>query len=423
MSFRRLFPLVLIACLCSPSLLFGQAPASPRLRVYLEACNCFDDFMRDQITWVDFVRQPQDADLQVIGNRVQTGAGGVERTLRFVGAGAYAGTDFTLRAISVPNEPEDTQRRVVLSVMQVGLLNFAARDGLPAGVDLEVEADAEANGEAEPVTDPWNLWVFEVGGNGSFQAEESSRETSWEVSVEADRITRNWLLNFRADVENESESFDIDDDDEGDGREVEVKTRERAARLFVAKAMGDHWSAGVDTNIESSTFENLDLQVQVMPAVEFNVFPYADYATRQLRVEYAVGAMYARYNEVTLFDRMRETRPRHQLSATLEQRQPWGSINSRIEWSQYLHDLGLSRLEFDGSVNLRLVRGLALNLGGNASRIRDQLSLPKRGATPEEVLLRVRELQSGYDVRLFVGLSYSFGSIYNNIVNPRFGRN
>jgi hypothetical protein len=33
----------------------------------------------------------------------------------------------------------------------------------------------------------------------------------------------------------------------------------------------------------------------------------------------------------------------------------------------------------------------------------------------------VRELQSGYEVQFAVGVSYTFGSIFNNIVNPRFG--
>jgi hypothetical protein len=397
------------------------APVGARLRVYLEACNCFEDFLRDEITWVDFVRQPQDADLQVLGNAVQTGAGGVERTLRFVGAGRYAGTDFSLRAVTLPNEPEDGQRRTVLSTMQVGLLNFAAREGMPQGFEVDVEAPAQDRA-AVPESDPWNFWVFEIGGDGSIQAEETNRETAWEVSVEADRVTHNWLLNFRADVETETESFDLDDDDEVAGRRVEVTRRERAARLFLAKALGDHWSIGVDSNVQSSTFGNVELSTQLLPAVEYNVFPYAEYATRQLRFEYAVGAEHARYNEVTLYDRLRETRPRHELSATLEQRQTWGSIESRLEWSQYLHDLGLSRLEFDGEVSLRLIRGLSLEIGGSASRIRDQISLPKRGATPEEVLLRVRELQSGYEVRFFAGLSYSFGSIFNNVVNPRFGR-
>ena len=38
----------------------------------------------------------------------------------------------------------------------------------------------------------------------------------------------------------------------------------------------------------------------------------------------------------------------------------------------------------------------------------------------EELLLQQQQLQSGYNYFFNVGLSYSFGSIYNTIVNPRF---
>lgn len=397
----------------------AQAPGgSPRrLRAYIESCNCFGDFLRTEITWVDFVRQPQDADLQILSNSVATGAGGLERTLRFVGAGRFAGIDHELRAITMPNETEDAQRRAVLRVVQVGLLGFAAREGLAAGLDVDVSAP-DAGSAAPAPDDRWNLWVFEVGANGSVQAEESSRESSWELSIQADRVTENWILNVEAETESEIESFDLDD-----GRRVQESTREDRLSWFAAKSLGEHWSAGLDGDLLSSTFRNVELSTEIMPALEYNVFPYAEYASRQLRFEYAIGMEHAKYNEVTIYDRMSETRPRHRMSATLEQRQPWGSIESRIEWSQYLHDLGLSRLQFDGEVSLRLVRGLALEIGGNASRIRDQIALPRRGATPEEVLLRVRELQSGYEVGMFVGVSYSFGSIFNNVVNPRFGRN
>ena len=58
----------------------------------------------------------------------------------------------------------------------------------------------------------------------------------------------------------------------------------------------------------------------------------------------------------------------------------------------------------------------------NASRIRDQLSLPARGATPEEVLLRLRQLQSGYEYGVSFSLTYTFGSIFSSVVNPRFGQ-
>jgi len=39
---------------------------------------------------------------------------------------------------------------------------------------------------------------------------------------------------------------------------------------------------------------------------------------------------------------------------------------------------------------------------------------------PEEVLLRLRALRGGYDVSFSAGLSFTFGSLFNNVVNPRF---
>ncbi len=151
------------------------------------------------------------------------------------------------------------------------------------------------------------------------------------------------------------------------------------------------------------------------------MFPYEQYATRQLRIGYGIGVEHSRYYEETLYGLFRETRPLHQFAVTLDQRQPWGTLQVGVEWSQYLHDLSKNRLEVDGELSFRITRGLSVEIEGSASRIRDQLSLPRRGADPEEILLRLRELQSGYEVSLSVGLSYSFGSIFNNIVNPRFG--
>ena len=67
-------------------------------------------------------------------------------------------------------------------------------------------------------------------------------------------------------------------------------------------------------------------------------------------------------------------------------------------------------------------RGLSLSLDASASRIRDQLALPRRDATPEEVLLRLRQLSSGFETRAEIGLTYQFGSRFASIVNPRFGQ-
>ncbi len=156
--------------------------------------------------------------------------------------------------------------------------------------------------------------------------------------------------------------------------------------------------------------------------MEFNFFPYSQYTRRQLRAQYGVGVSSFRYYEETLYGKQEETLPNHELSLTLEQRERWGSIEASIEWSQYLHDLSKSRLEAMGQISLRLARGLSVAAEMNASRIRDQLSIPARGATDEEVLLRLRRLESGYEYSLSFNLTYTFGSIFSSIVNPRFGQ-
>lgn len=107
---------------------------------------------------------------------------------------------------------------------------------------------------------------------------------------------------------------------------------------------------------------------------------------------------------------------------TYDQRERWGSVEARVEWFQYLHELARSRLEANAEMSWRIVRGLSVSAEASASRIRDQISLRRRGATPEEILLRLRQLQSGYEYDFSLSVTYTFGSIFSSIVNPRFGQ-
>jgi hypothetical protein len=125
---------------------------------------------------------------------------------------------------------------------------------------------------------------------------------------------------------------------------------------------------------------------------------------------------------LTLDGQFRETHPAHAASVAFEQTERWGSLDTTVEWSQYLHDLSLNRLEAEGELTWRLARGFSLSMEGSVSRVRDQLSLPRRDATPEEVLLELRQLRSGYEYQYELGITYSFGSIFSAIVNPRFGQ-
>ena len=393
-----------------------QSAGAPQLRVFLDCQACFSDFLRTELPFVDYVRDRTEADVHVLITSAETGAGGREYTVSFHGVGTFVGDDRTLKTVTTTSDPEDVIRRQIANTLRIGLLGYLTRDGVPPQLALSVRLGTE---EKRPAVagDRWNNWVFSMQGSASLQSEESSRETQLGASISADRITPDWKITLGAELDHETEEFDLDEEEP-----VKASRRERDFNWLVVKSLGEHWSIGAMGDLESSTFENIELSASAAPAIEYNLFPYSSYTRRQFRLQYGIGGVRNVYYERTLFGKTEETLPTHEASATFEQREQWGSLEASAEWSQYLHDLEKNRLEVDGELSIRIARGLSVAAEINASRVRDQLSLPARDATPEEVLLRIRRLQSDYQLSVGMSLTYTFGSIFSSIVNPRFGQ-
>ena len=410
---RRLLIGLVIVCVL-PSSVFAQ-DANGRLKVYLDCDDCFGDYIREEVDMVEYVRDPAEADVHILVSRSDTGSGGTERAVALIGVGRFKGLDFKSRALSQSGDTEDTQRQRLATAITIGLLNYLSSDGVSGGLTVEVEQTAQP-GQAGPVTDPWNFWVMSVQGSIAMTGEESNRQLDLGAEIAADRITDDWKITFGAEIEHRREDFDLDEDEP-----LRAERSERDFDALVARSLNDHWSMGGRASLESSTFENIAIRSFIGPAIEYNLFPYSQYTRRQLRIGYALGPYYARYREETLLFTMSDRMTQQELSLTIDQREPWGSLQAEVEYSTFLPDASLYRIQLEGEVNVRLARGLSLAVELATSRIRDQLSIPRRGVTPEEVLLRLRRLRSGYEYNLQIGLTYTFGSIFNTIVNPRFG--
>ncbi len=392
------------------------AGSSAQLKVFLDCTDCFPDFLRTEVTFVDYVRDRAEADVHVLITGAETGSGGREFTLAFIGSPAFDSADRTLKTVTTSSDTEDVVRRQLATALRVGLLNYVVLAGVPQQLAVTVRMGSDATPPAI-ARDRWNNWVFSLQGSGSAQGEESSRERSVGLELGADRITPDWKITFGVEVDHQREEFDLDEEEP-----VKVERRERDFQWLLVKALGEHWSIGAEGDVESTTFDNTKLAIGAAPAIEYNLFPYSMYTRRQLRALYAVGVQHVRYYEETLYGKTEETLPQHQISLTFEQRERWGSLEASIEWSQYLHDLAMTRLQAEGEVSIRIAKGLSIGAELNASRIRDQLFLPARDATEEEILLRLRRLESGYEYRVAMNVTYTFGSIFSSIVNPRFGQ-
>ena len=394
----------------------AQSSRQKPVRLFLDCqYECDLEFTRTEIPWVDHVRDRADADVHVLVTTRATASRGSEFTLTFIGRNDFASLSDTLSVVSPESDSQDQRRRAVTEALKRGLVRYVARRPGSERLTIAYTA-AEGSAAAARGRDRWNLWVLSTRADVYMNGEESSRSAQLYGSVSANRISPNWKANIAVDGNYGENRFTFQD-----GTKFNSYSHGYGIRELVVKSLGPHWSAGQRSSISASTFQNTKLAYRFAPAVEYNIFPYSESTRRQLRLQYAIGATHYRYEDTTIFDRISETRGDHSLLVSLDTRQPWGSIRISLDGAALLDDPGKHRINLNPEFDLRLVRGLSLNLFGYVSRLRDQLYLAKGGATDEEILLRRRQLATSYQYFLGAGLSYTFGSIYNNVVNPRFG--
>lgn len=381
-------------------------------RVFLDCRRCDRDHIRTEIVWVNYVRDRKEADIHILGTTQRTGSGGWEYTFEFIGQGEFSGIRHTLTYASNRTDTWDETRQGIVSVLKRGLFPFIMKSPIAEHIVIGFKRAFEPTS----VDDRWNFWVFNIGINGSLSGEQKRSFRSIRGHLSANRVTPELKLRFGLSGNFNESRFDID------SSTITSSTETENLGGLVVKSIGEHWAVGGWMNLRASTYSNLKAEFITAPAIEFNLFPYEESTRRQLRFLYRIGYSYVRYREETIFDKMSEHLWGESLSITLEVKEPWGNASTSLEGSHYFHDFAKNRLELDGHLSLRLVRGLSLNVFGKYSRIHDQLSLPKGEATLDEILLRIKELETNYDYSISVGFSYTFGSIYSNVVNPRFGR-
>lgn len=386
------------------------------VRVYLDCrAFCDDDFLRTELTFVDWVRDREDSDVHLLVTTEGTGSGGRAYSLFLMGRRAFAGLGDTLVYHAAATDTQDERRRGLARMVRLGLVRYLARTRLASQLMVVVER-AGPGAPAQPSgRDPWNNWVFTIGLDGNAFGESQTSSTRLSGRLTASRITDQWKTRLRLNGRRSTSSFELTD-----STTLETVTEGYNASGLMVRSLGDHWSGGVEARAATSTIENLDLAATVSAGLEYSFFPYRESTRRLLTLQYRLELAHYDYTEETIFGKVQEVLANQALTLSLSSQQPWGSANGALEASTFLHDFSKNRFSIYGGVSVRVVKGLSVNLSGDYSRIRDQLSLQAGGLTDDEILLRLRQLATGYRYSLFFGVSYRFGSILNNVVNPRF---
>jgi len=399
-----------------------------RLSVFLDCATrgCNRNYFRTELAWVNWARVPESSDVHVIMTSQATGAGGREFQLDFMGRRGF-GYERRLTHQAPPTATDRETLDELARTMGVGLLHFGTVNGFFDDVTMfrDVAGILDAGERFDPgerlvagdeLEDPWDFWVFRLGGRTELEGEKTRRTNRIDGYVSASRVTPAWKMNFRANMNHNRREIDLADDSTFSDRRTDW-----GFGTLVAYSLAGHWSVGVRGDVRKIVRFNQSFRVEVTPAIEYSFFPYEEATRRAFTVFYQVGPAHREYIEETVHGQMRETRWEHALEIEFSQRQQWGDASIRLAGSHFLHDTGLYNVSMEGELDFRIARGVSVGGEAGISWVNDQIYLSAEGATDAESLLDLQQRAQDFNYGIEVGFSFQFGSIYNNVVNNRFG--
>lgn len=380
-------------------------------RLFIDRSFISFDYLREAVPYLNYVRDRRQADIYLMVTRQQTGTGGREYTLTLTGQKAFTGINDTLIFHTTSFDTDDSEREQFVKILKRGLLKFIVNTELVNAFDFVYLGQDSVSA---PIDDPWNYWVSRLRLSGDIGGEKLRKSHELYGSLRVDRVTENWKIQFRTEFDYDEETYEFE------GEKSTSIDRRQAFNSTLVKSVSNHFSVGLFTHASSSTYQNITSLYNVQLAAEYNLFPYSSSTYKSLTISYSIGINRYNYLETTIYDKKRESVPGQRLEMEIEFTQKWGGIDARIRYGSHLSNLSRNRIEARGWVSLNLLEGFSLDLGGGYSRINDQISISKREVSIEELLLGRKELATEYSYWGSIGISYTFGSIFNNTVNPRF---
>jgi hypothetical protein len=382
---------------------------APRLYIQDETWSDID-FVKTEVTFVNYVRDRTEADVQLTINCQTTGDGGREYCLTFLGLGSFRDINSVLKHTTAPDATPDAARKALVDNIRRGLVPYVARTGLRDALSIEF---APPTARAA-VTDPWHNWVFSFSLDGWTDGDQSYSYMYYNACPRVSRVTEREKLAFTGGVSTTRRRFVLDT------TVVTALSRSYDASLHYARKLTNHAAIGGYVWYNTSDYNNVRYSLALGPKLEYDFVPYSEYARHKVYVRFTPAAAYGSYIDTTLYNKLSEYAVLDEVVLGASLTRPWGTVELSADGSHYLHDITKNRLSLYGSVSLRVVAGLSVSLAGGYNFIHDQLTLRKAGATEEERLLRLREMATGYSYWTSLGVTYTFGSDFSNIVNPIF---
>ena len=408
---QRFFTFILLSFFSA--LLYGQEnPTTQELiKVQFDCRGCNNNFIRQNIRSVSHVRDQALADVYVLINQTFTPATRLFN-ISLQGLNEFEGINNQFEHTISRTQTSLEQNEELVEVLRISLAPYLLHR-MSDALSLVIEQDSLHTSAPEDEIDKWRNWIFSVAGRLNLNQQDTRRQSSVTLRFDGDKVTENWRV--RLDGRLRRNVLKITED----GEDFTSRVENEFIGGSVVKSLSNHWSAGVFSSYFANTADNLNSRVNSSLALEYNFFDYEDVLTREMTIAYRIGMNWQHYQDSTIFDRLEDTFGSQSLAVEIRFRRNWGNFFSTIRGSHFLDNPKRNRLSVDNSASVRIWKGLTVQLNVEFNIIRDQINLPKGEASLEDVILQQRAIAKSYDLFVGTGINYTFGSIFNNILNTR----
>ena len=382
------------------------------IKLFLK-CSCDTNYIKDQINYVDYVRDQEDANiiLEVYGD--PNGNRG-KYSIYFIGRKNFVGIDDEISFESHPKMTNDEIRFGLKDKIQTGILKYLVNTNDINDLNISITKPKSNISDSDSlIIDKWKNWIFEISASGYYEKESSRKVNDFNGRFEINRFTEDWRIETTFRFFKRIEEF------------LSETNNFKSSRVYkgaygkIVRSISDHWSTGIFYGLSEDSYENIKFSNNFSPAIEYSIFPYKDVVRREMVLEYKIGYRKNNYQSKTIYGKNDEFLGTHSFAFKTRYRQNWGDIYSRFSFFTYLHDNSKNRLTFDNYLNIRIFEGFSLRLGAEIRFIRDQINLAAGQASIEDLLLQQRSIATDFYNEFRLGLSYTFGSAFNNIINTR----
>ena len=263
---------LILLLLYIPIFSFGQ---QNKIKAYLD-CRCDENYIKQETSFLEYVRDQDLADVEIFVRDVSNPAGSRAFEIKIDGNNEYQELSSSTTLNGYSNDTSSTLRTKLVNKLKLALVPFLDK----ASYALKLDVGSDFN-DSITNDDKWKNWVFELSGSYNNDKEESRQTNQYEVQFEIDKLTEDWRIGAEITRRESNRKFVSNDNEYSSTR----KTTSFNGRVI--RSISDHFSAGAFFGVFQNTYENIDLNRYIAPAVEYSFYPYRDVLSKEITLAYS----------------------------------------------------------------------------------------------------------------------------------------